>query len=122
MPCWTVPSGGPVKTALARKKDGESQAIGLVAGRLSIKPILWSMLSATHSTFFLTDGEAHDLVGADHLLPKMQTGKLIADKAFLADKHVLGLWPPPARQQWFHPSQTGPRLAHAIGIRTGPVI
>ena len=39
--------------------------------------------------FFLTGGEVHDLVGADHLLPEMQAGTLIADKAFDADKRVL---------------------------------
>jgi transposase len=35
--------------------------------------------------FFLTGGQAHDLVGADHLLPSMQAEALIADKAFDAD-------------------------------------
>ena len=39
--------------------------------------------------FFLTGGEAHDLVGADHLLPQMQADALIADKAFDADARVL---------------------------------
>jgi transposase len=39
--------------------------------------------------FFLTGGEAHDLVGADHLLPDMQAEMLIADKAFDADERVL---------------------------------
>lgn len=39
--------------------------------------------------FFLTGGEAHDLVGADHLLPTMQAAILIADKAFDADQRVL---------------------------------
>jgi transposase len=39
--------------------------------------------------FFLTGGEAHDLVGADHLLPDMQAETLIADKAFDADERVL---------------------------------
>lgn len=38
---------------------------------------------------FLTGGEAHDLVGADHLLPSMQADTLIADKAFDADQRVL---------------------------------
>ena len=37
----------------------------------------------------LTGGEAHDLVGADHLLPDMQAETLIADKAFDADERVL---------------------------------
>jgi transposase len=40
-------------------------------------------------SFFLTSGEAHDLVGADHLLPSMQADTLIADKAFDADERVL---------------------------------
>ena len=39
--------------------------------------------------FFLTGGEAHDLVGADHLLPTMRADTLIADKAFDADERVL---------------------------------
>ena len=39
--------------------------------------------------FFLTGGQAHDLVGADHLLPSMQADLLIADKAFDADARVI---------------------------------
>ena len=39
--------------------------------------------------FFLTGGEAHDLVGADRLLPSMEADMLIADKAFDADARVL---------------------------------
>jgi transposase len=39
--------------------------------------------------FFLTGGEAHDLVGADHLLPSMQADILIADRAFDADERVI---------------------------------
>ena len=39
--------------------------------------------------FHLTGGEAHDLVGADHLLPEMQADTLIADKAFDADERVI---------------------------------
>ncbi len=39
--------------------------------------------------FFLTGGQAHDLAGADHLLPGMEAGTLIADKAFDADERVL---------------------------------
>jgi transposase len=37
----------------------------------------------------LTGGEAHDLVGADELLPDMAADVLIADKAFDADKRVI---------------------------------
>ena len=47
--------------------------------------------------FFLTGGQAHDLAGADHLLPAMEVDTLIArkwqshfaaDEAFDADKRV----------------------------------
>jgi transposase len=37
----------------------------------------------------LTPGQAHDLVGADALLPQMTANLLIADRAFDADKRVL---------------------------------
>jgi transposase len=39
--------------------------------------------------FFLTGGQAHDLVGADNLLPTMHSDTLIADKAFDAEKRVI---------------------------------
>ena len=39
--------------------------------------------------FHLSGGEAHDLVGADHLLADMQADILIADKAFDADERVI---------------------------------
>jgi len=39
--------------------------------------------------FFLTPGQAHDLQGADALLPHMQADALLADKAFDADQRVI---------------------------------
>ncbi len=39
--------------------------------------------------FFLTPGQAHDLAGADALLPLLIADTLIADKAFDADARVL---------------------------------
>ena len=39
--------------------------------------------------FFLTPGQAHDLQGADVLLPQMQADTLLADKAFDADQRVI---------------------------------
>mgnify|MGYP003576295291 CR=1 FL=1 len=39
--------------------------------------------------FFLTPGQAHDLQGADALLPLMQADTLLADKAFDADQRVI---------------------------------
>ena len=39
--------------------------------------------------FFLTGGQAHDLAGADNLLPSMAADTLIADKAYDADARVI---------------------------------
>jgi len=38
--------------------------------------------------FLLTPGQAHDLAGADALLPHMAAERLIADRAFDADQRV----------------------------------
>jgi hypothetical protein len=40
-------------------------------------------------SFFLTPGHAHDLEGADALLPQMQANTLLADKAFDADQRAI---------------------------------
>ena len=70
-------------------QDGEDQAIGRSRGGLGTK--IHTMVDALGNPlgFHLTGGEVHDLVGADHLLPDMQAGVLIADKAFDADERVL---------------------------------
>lgn len=39
--------------------------------------------------FLLTPGQAHDLQGADALLPEMQADTLLADKAYDADARVI---------------------------------
>ena len=39
--------------------------------------------------FLLTPGQAHDLDGADALLPEMNAAALLADKAYDADKRVI---------------------------------
>ncbi len=43
------------------------------------------------TAFALSGGQAHDLVGADQLLPGMEADLLIADKAFDADDRVITL-------------------------------
>ena len=40
-------------------------------------------------SFLLTPGQAHDLAGADALLPEMAADTLLADKAFDADERVI---------------------------------
>ncbi len=41
--------------------------------------------------FSLSGGQAHDLTGADDLLPGMQADLLIADKAYDADERVVSM-------------------------------
>jgi len=79
----------PISTAPAPKKAREDQAIGRSRGGLSTK--IHALVDALGNPirFVLTGGEAHDLAGADELLPSMQAGILIADKAFDADQRVL---------------------------------
>jgi transposase len=43
------------------------------------------------TSFHLTPGQAHDLEGADALLPAVQADTVIADKAFDADERVIEL-------------------------------
>ena len=40
-------------------------------------------------SFILTPGQAHDLEGADALLPQIEATVLLADKAFDADQRVI---------------------------------
>src|SRR5713226_4417770 len=73
------------------KKGGEDQAIGRRKGGLSTK--IHTLVDALGNPlgFFLTPGQAHDLQGADALLPHMQADTLLADKAFDADERVIKL-------------------------------
>ena len=80
---------GPISTAPARPKKDEDQAIGRSRGGLSSK--IHALVDALGRplAFLLTPGQAHDLVGADALLPQMTANRLIADTAFDADKRVF---------------------------------
>jgi transposase len=64
--------------------------------------------------FFLTGGEAHDLVGVDHLLPTMAADTLIADKTFDADERVLEPLAAAGKTAVVPPRTNGPRRATTI--------
>jgi transposase len=72
----------------ARKGSG-AQAIGRSKGGLGTK--IHALVDALGNPlgFALTGGQAHDLAGADALLPDMEAEALIADRAFDADARVL---------------------------------
>jgi transposase len=76
-------------TAPALKKSGQNEAIGRSKGGLSTK--IHALVDALGNplAFMLTPGQAHDLEGADALLPQMVADTLLADKAFDADKRVI---------------------------------
>ncbi len=88
---WSTVTIGTRPSAQCRrpKKAGEDQAIGRSRGGLSTK--IHALVDALGNPigFHLTGGQAHDLVGADHLLPGMQADTLIADKGFDADQRVI---------------------------------
>jgi len=79
---------GPTSTAPARSKKADDQAIGRSRGGLSTK--IHALVDALGRplAFLLTPGQAHDLAGADALLPQMAADLLIADRAFDADARV----------------------------------
>jgi transposase len=49
--------------------------------------------------FLLTQGQAHDLLGADALLPQMAADVLLADKALMSISGSCGHWQPPANRR-----------------------
>ena len=72
-----------------QKKNQGDQAIGRSKGGLSTK--IHALVDALGNpiAFMLTPGEAHDLVGADSLLPELEAEMLLADKAYDADARVI---------------------------------
>ena len=87
--CSTAPLSGRISTAPGRQKKADEQAIGRSRGGLSTK--IHALVDALGNplAFHLTGGQAHDLDGADVLLPGMTADTLLADKAYDADERVL---------------------------------
>ena len=71
------------------QKGGRDEAIGRSRGGLSTK--IHASVDALGNPigFALSPGQAHDLDGADALLPEVEAGILIADKAFDAEARVI---------------------------------
>lgn len=80
---------GRINTAPERQKKTNDQAIGRSRGGLSTK--IHALVDALGNplAFYLSGGQAHDLDGADALLPGMIAETLLADKAYDADERVL---------------------------------
>jgi len=69
-------------SAGARKKKGQSQAIGRSKGGLSTKIHATVDALGNPIGFHLTEGQACELDGADVLLPQLEARTVIADKGF----------------------------------------
>src|SRR4051794_23358783 len=77
-------------SAGAKKKDIPSdEAIGRSRGGLSTKIHATVDALGNPTGFHLTPGQAHDLEGADHLLPQTQADTILGDKGFDADERVI---------------------------------
>jgi Transposase DDE domain len=85
----TAQSSARTSTGLALPKKDDDPAIGRSRGGLSTK--IHALVDALGNplAFLLTVGQAHDLIGADALLPQTTSDRLIADKAYDADARVL---------------------------------
>ena len=77
---------GRISTVPAPKKTAD-QAIGRSKGGLNIHALVDAL--GNPLDFILTPGQAHDLEGADALLPDMAAETLLADKAFDADERMI---------------------------------
>jgi transposase len=79
---------GP-STQRRRAKKGGNEAIGRSKGGLTTKINATVDALGNPTGFALTPGNAHDLDGADLLLPGLNADIVIADKAFDADERVI---------------------------------
>ena len=73
------------------KKTGDDQAIGRSRGGLSTKIHATCDALGNPTGFYLTAGQAHDLDGADVLLPEIKAKALLADRAYDAEVRVRQL-------------------------------
>ena len=90
MPCSTARSSARISTAPGPQKSGAGdEAIGRSKGGLTTKIHARVDALGNPTGFALSPGQAHDLEGADALLPDLEAGILIADKAFDADERVI---------------------------------
>lgn len=81
---------GPPLTQRRREKGGSrAQAIGRSRGGLSTKIHATVDAQGKPTGFHLTPGQAHDLDGADVLLPGTKAATVIADTAYDAQERVI---------------------------------
>jgi IS5 family transposase len=78
-----------INIAQARKKGRDAEAIGHSRGGLSTKIHATVDALGNPTSFHLTPGQAHDLEGADAILPGTPAASVIADKAYDAQERII---------------------------------
>ena len=76
-------------SAGAKKSSAEQEDIGRSAGGLSTKIHTMVDSLGNPTRFFLSQGQASDLQGADVLLPQVQADAVLADQAYDAKERVI---------------------------------
>jgi len=76
-------------SAGAKKSSPDKEAIGRSRGGLSTKIHTTTDALGNPTGFYLTPGQAHDLEGADQLLPDVKAGIVIGDKGYDAQERVI---------------------------------
>jgi hypothetical protein len=79
----------PISTVLELKKENQNEAIGRSARGLSTKIHALTDALGNPTGLMLTPGQAHDLNGADGLLPNLRAEALLADKAYGAEERFF---------------------------------
>ena len=74
-----------------KKSSPDEEAIGRSRGGLSTKIHATVDALGNPTSFLLTPGQAHDLAGADQLLPEIGAETVIADKGYDAQERVIGI-------------------------------
>jgi transposase len=78
-----------INIAQARKKGRDAEAIGHSRGGLSTKIHATIDALGNPTSFHLTPGQAHDLDGADALLPSTPAATVIADRGYDALARII---------------------------------
>jgi transposase len=79
-----------INTAREQKKSSpDNESIGRSRGGLGTKIHATVDALGNPTGFFLTPGQAHDLEGADQLLPGVKANIVIADKAYDTQERVI---------------------------------
>jgi transposase len=114
-------------------RNPSDQAIGRSRGGLTTKIHARVDALGNPTEFFLTAGQVHDLAGAEVLLTDIETGAVIADKAYDAEERVVtrraaqqNLWSKPESRLSFRRgvavkplgSMTGSCIKPATSLRT----